>query len=131
MEDIKKYQNLFSKNFFENHLIILGINNFTKVNILENEKYFNSLVVLNHKLEIISLYNKINLVSFGEFLPFEKFLSKFGIKKITQGYSSFSPGEERTNINLGSKFGEKLILPLICYQIIYSGKIKKKINILT
>ena len=29
-------------------------------------------------------------------------------------------------INLGNKFNEKLILPLICYEIIYSGKIKKK-----
>ena len=28
-------------------------------------------------------------------------------------------------INLGNKFNEKLILPLICYEIIYSGKIKK------
>jgi len=126
LEDIKKYQNLFAKSFFENHLIILGINNFVKVNNLEDEKYFNSLVVLNHKLEIVSLYNKINLVPFGEFLPFEKILSRFGLKKITQGYSSFSPGEIRENINLGIEFEEKSILPLICYEIIYSGKIKNK-----
>ena len=29
-------------------------------------------------------------------------------------------------ISLGNKFNEKLILPLICYEIIYSGKIKKR-----
>ena len=29
-------------------------------------------------------------------------------------------------INLGHKFEKKLILPLICYEIIYSGKIKNK-----
>jgi len=84
------------------------------------------LIVLNHKLEILSLYNKINLVPFGEFLPFEKILSKFGLKKITPGYSSFSSGDIRETINLGKKFNEKSILPLICYEIIYSGKIKKK-----
>ena len=83
-------------------------------------------MVLNHKLEILSLYNKINLVPFGEFLPFEKILSKFGLKKITRGYSSFSPGNKRRMINLGNKFNEKLILPLICYEIIYPAKIKKK-----
>jgi len=32
----------------------------------------------------------------------------------------------RTTISLGNKFGEKLILPLICYEIIYSGKIKTR-----
>jgi apolipoprotein N-acyltransferase len=126
LQDIKKYQDLFKDKFSENHLIILGINNFTNSNGIDDQKYFNSLVVLNHQLEILSLYNKINLVPFGEFLPFENFLSKFGFKKITQGYSSFSSGDIRATINLGKKFNEKLILPLICYEIIYSGKIKKK-----
>ena len=125
LEDIKKYQNLFKDKFSENHLIILGINNFTSINNIDDQKYFNSLAVLNYKLEILSLYNKINLVPFGEFLPFEKTLSKFGLKKITPGYSSFSSGDERMMINLGSQFNEKLILPLICYEIIYPAKIKK------
>ena len=126
LEDIKKFENLFKDRFSENHLIILGVNNFTNPNDIENQKYFNSLVVLNHKLEILFLYNKVNLVPFGEFLPFEKTLSKFGLKKITPGYSSFSPGDTRMIINLGNKLNEKLILPLICYEIIYPGKIKKK-----
>ena len=55
-----------------------------------------------------------------------RFLSEFGLKKVTWGYNSFSPGIERKIINLGNQFNEKLILPLICYEIIYSGKIKKK-----
>ena len=82
LQDIKKYQDLFKDKFSENHLIILGINNFTSINNIDDQKYFNSLAVLNYKLEILSLYNKINLVPFGEFLPFEKTLSKFGLKKI-------------------------------------------------
>jgi len=125
LEDIKKYQYLFKEKFSEHHLIILGINNFTDTNDINDQKYFNSLVLLNHKMEILSLYNKVNLVPFGEFLPLEETLSKFGLKKITPGYSSFSAGDKRSIINLGNKFNEKLILPLICYEIIYSGKIKK------
>ena len=104
----------------------MGINNFNNNYGSFDQKYYNSLVILNHKLEILSLYNKVNLVPFGEFLPFEKVLSKFGLKKITPGYSSFSPGDERTIINLGEEFNEKLILPLICYEIIYPAKMKKK-----
>jgi len=124
LHDIKKYKSLFADSFSENHLIILGVNNFVSTGDLLSQKYFNSLVLFNHKLEILSIYNKINLVPFGEFLPFENFLSKFGLKKITYGYNSFSPGEKRSIINLGIKYEEKLILPLICYEIIYSGKIK-------
>ena len=101
----------------------MGINHY---NDTESRKYFNSLVVLNHKLEILSLYNKVNLVPFGEFLPLENILSKFGLKKITSGYNSFSSGNTREIIDLGNEFNQKLILPLICYEIIYSGKIKRK-----
>ena len=125
LKDIKKYKYLFKNKFSEKHLIILGVNNF--VNTIDgNVKYFNSFVVLNNQLEILSLYNKINLVPFGEFLPFENTLSKFGLKKVTQGYNSFSSGNERKLINLGKQFNEKSIFPLICYEIIYPGKIKYK-----
>ena len=126
LKDIEQYKNLFADKFSENHLIILGINNYVTSNDLKNHKYFNSLVILNHKVEILSIYNKISLVPFGEFLPFEKTLFKFGLKKITPGYNSFSAGDMRAILNLGNNFDEKLILPLICYEIIYSGKIKTK-----
>ena len=125
LKDITQYKNLFEESFSENHLVALGITSSIDSNILADKKYFNSLVILNNKLEVIAKYNKINLVPFGEFLPYEKFLSKFGLKKITQGYSSFSSGNKREIINLGNTFNEKLILPLICYEIIYSGNIKK------
>jgi len=120
LQNIDKYKNLFKENFSENHLIVFGINNLNEDNI------FNSLAVVNHKLEILSLYNKINLVPFGEFLPFEEILSKFAIKKITKGYNSFSSGNNREILNLGNYFNDKLIIPLICYEVIYSGKIKTK-----
>jgi len=124
LQEIKKYKSLFQKKFSENHLIILGINNFANFNDKKNNKYFNSLAVLNNKLDILSVYNKINLVPFGEFLPLEKTLSKFGLKKITPGYNSFSSGDVREIIKLNSNFNEKKIIPLICYEIIYPGKIK-------
>ena len=126
LQNIKKYKNIFNNKFSENHLIVLGINNIQVSNDLLEKKYFNSLAIFNNDLEVLSVYNKINLVPFGEFLPLNKILSQFGFKKITQGYNPFSPGDKRELINLSNKFKEKLILPLICYEIIYSGKIKKK-----
>ena len=128
LQDINEYRKLFSSNFSKNHLIILGINNFVFENDGKEKKYYNSFVTLNNELEVLSIYNKINLVPFGEFLPFENFFSNFGFKKITWGYNSFSKGKERKIINLGNNFKNKLILPLICYEIIYSGRIKNKIQ---
>ena len=93
LNELKKYKNEFSTNFSSNHLIILGINDY-------KDKIYNSLVVLNHELKVIDSYNKNKLVPFGEFLPFEKFLTKMGLKKITYGYESFSKGKERNIIEL-------------------------------
>ena len=116
LEDLNNFKKIFFKNFSENHKIILGINR------TENFKIFNSLVLFNNKLDVLAKYDKNNLVPFGEFLPFENFFSKLGLKKITQGYNSFSDSLERKFISDGKyKF-----LPLICYEIIYTGKLNKK-----
>ena len=120
------HKDLFLNNFNENHIISFGINNFVNSDDPNDKKYYNSLITINHKLEILSVYNKINLVPFGEFLPFEKIFSKLGLKKVTSGYNSFSAGDVREVINLGGKFNNRILLPLICYEIIYSGKIKSK-----
>jgi apolipoprotein N-acyltransferase len=63
------------------------------------------------------------LVPFGEFLPFEKILKKLGLRSLTNNYQSFSSGENRKIINIDRNEFNIRILPLICYEIIYSGKI--------
>ncbi len=115
LEDLKNYSYIFSENFSEKHKIVLGINNRKDSNI------YNSMVVIDKNVNILAEYNKNNLVPFGEFLPLEKFLSKFGLKKITQGYQSFSSAKKRNLININNIN----FLPLICYEIIYSGKINQ------
>ena len=125
LQNIEFYKDLFSKKFNENHLIVVGINNVINKSNSQIKKYYNSFAIVNHKLEILYVYNKINLVPFGEFLPIENIFTKFGFKKISFGYNSFSPGEKRILFNLGNDFNKKVILPLICYEIIYSGKVKQ------
>ncbi len=112
-EDLKKFKNLFSNNFSDKHRIILGMN------IYENQKIYNSLLVLDNEVNILEKYYKNKLVPFGEFLPFEKILGNLGFKKITQGYQSFSAGILRDPI----KLNDYNFIPLICYEVIYSGKI--------
>ena len=120
-DEIKK---LFKENFSSKHLILLGAN--TKQLSGFNEKYYNSLIIVNRDLEIINQYNKQKLVPFGEFLPYEKFLKKIGLKKITPGYSSFSKGENNSIISLKFDNQNLSLLPLICYEIIFPNLVKNK-----
>ena len=119
-EDLKKFKNLFNKNFSENHLIILGINT------EDNQKgdFYNSILVLNNKLEVLYKYDKKKLVPFGEFLPLNNFFERFGLKKVTQGYGSFSSGGNQNNLELNTLS----VLPLICYEIIFPELIQSSNN---
>ena len=67
-----------SKSFSNNHIIIFGINN---LEYFEDKEYvYNSLSVVDNNLNLLGSYNKIKLVPFGEFLPYENFFHKIGLK---------------------------------------------------
>ncbi len=123
--ELKNFEYLFNKKFGKNHLLFIGINGFKK-NKNEN-KFFNTLSIYDHKLNLIADYKKVKLVPFGEFLPLENILAKFGLKSLTNNYQSFSSGESREIIKIDKGFNIKL-LPLICYEIIYSGNISRISN---
>ena len=125
-EEFKEYSILFNEKFNENHLLIIGTNSQYMNEGFKD--YFNSLSLFDNKLNLLHSYKKINLVPFGEFLPLEKFLNKIGLKPLTNKYQSFSKGETREIIEIKKKNFSLKILPLICYEIIYSGKLYKNPN---
>ena len=119
--ELVQYQYLFSDHFNSNHIIGLGINK--KSDDEYGPRFFNSFSIYDNKLNILNSYDKINLVPFGEFLPLEQIFRKFGLKNLTNNYQSYSKGQKRDviQVNWGSS-GFKMI-PLICYEIIYSGRL--------
>ena len=79
------------------------------------------MFIVNSDFKIIHSYNKRKLVPFGEFLPFEKILNKFGLKKITEGHGSFLTGNDNSTLQI-----DKInFLPLICYEVIFTELIQK------
>jgi len=111
------FKDLIANNFSKEHTIIFGVNKLDK----QSGNFFNSMYMINNNFEIIQSYDKLKLVPFGEFLPFEKLLNKFGLKKITEGYGSFLRGNKNGIFNV-----DKLhILPLICYEVIFTELIQK------
>ena len=116
-----EYKWLFEENFNENHLFIIGIN--SQVIKDGSKNYFNTFSVYDANLNLINTYNKINLVPFGEFLPIENVLKNIGLRSLTNNYQSFSSGFKRDIIEINQQNFSLRILPLICYEIIYSGKL--------
>ncbi len=125
-EKLVDYKWLFEKKFNENHLLVIGINS----NSVEKGvvKYYNSLSVYDYNLNLLNSYNKINLVPFGEFLPLENIFKKIGLRSLTNNYQSYSKGLERNIIKIEEINFSLKFLPLICYEIIYSGRIFKNSN---
>ena len=121
LNDIYKYKTFFKK-FSEKHLILLGIND---LNEDDNLKIYNSLAIVDNELNIKALYRKNDLVPFGEFLPFENALNKIGLRSITNNYQSFSKRDRTDIININNDDFNLNILPLICYEVIYSGKLSE------
>jgi len=116
-DEILIFKELILKNFSNKHLIIFGTN---KIDPISSNLY-NSMLIINHKFEVVQSYNKRKLVPFGEFLPFESILNNFGLKKITEGHGSFIRGKKNNNLIIGNLN----ILPLICYEVIFTDLIQK------
>ena len=55
----------------------------------------------------------------------ENLLKKVGLKSLTNNYQSYSKGQKREIIELNENNFYIKFLPLICYEIIYSGKLYK------
>tara|TARA_A100001011_G_scaffold39510_1_gene37299 strand:- start:1732 stop:3276 length:1545 start_codon:yes stop_codon:yes gene_type:complete len=122
-DEIYLYKNLFLKSFNENHLIGLGMTR--KSSSGNKDEYFNSFTIFDNNLNLIHNYDKINLVPFGEFIPFENFFEIIGLKVITSNFGSFSKGKSRKIIQIENGDQRFRLLPLICYEIIYSGNLTK------
>jgi apolipoprotein N-acyltransferase len=85
-----------------------------------NPAAFNSIYVIDHDGAIRALYDKVHLVPFGEYLPFEHFLERLGLQELTKQRGGFLAGDRRRLIAIP---GAPLALPLICYEIIFPGDV--------
>ena len=116
-DEISVFKKMIINNFSKEHIIVFGANKLDK----KTGKFFNSMLVINNNFELIESYNKLKLVPFGEFLPFEKVLNNLGLKKITEGHGSFLKGDKNNILVID----ETNILPLICYEIIFTDLVQK------
>jgi apolipoprotein N-acyltransferase len=81
---------------------------------------YNSIYVIDHDGTILSIYDKLYLVPFGEFLPFQSAMEKLGFTQLTKVQGGFIPGARRRVIELPRT---PRMLPLICYEVAFPGDI--------
>jgi len=84
---------------------------------------YNSIYVIDHDGSLDSVYDKVHLVPFGEYLPFQHFLESLGLQQLTKQRGGFLAGDRRRLISIP---GAPLALPLICYEIIFPGEVSPK-----
>ncbi|OPZ79291.1 MAG: Apolipoprotein N-acyltransferase [Alphaproteobacteria bacterium ADurb.Bin438] len=87
-----------------------------------NINLYNSIVAVDDFGEIFLTYDKSHLVPFGEYVPLKDKLP-FGIDKIANGFADFSKGD---GIKTYEMFKSPPFTPLICFESIFSGKVKNK-----
>lgn len=84
-----------------------------------SRRAFNSIYMINDSGEIVQAADKVHLVPFGEYLPFQEWLEGLGFQQITRLRGGFEAAANRRLLDTG-KAGS--LLPLICYEIIFPGE---------
>jgi apolipoprotein N-acyltransferase len=79
----------------------------------ERTYYFNSVLAIDTAGEVVATYDKVRLVPFGEYMPFQGLIP---LQKLTAGKVDFSSGPgPRTNVSPGLLPFQ----PLVCYEAIF------------
>jgi len=80
---------------------------------------YNSALVIDASGNRVGRYDKIHLVPFGEYVPFQKLL--FFARKLTGKVSRFTPGEDRKVFLLnGHRYGV-----FICYESVFADEVRQ------
>jgi apolipoprotein N-acyltransferase len=77
---------------------------------------YNSIYVIDHDGSILGIYDKVHLVPFGEYLPFQTLLERIGLMQLTKIHGGFIAGDRRRAMELPRA---PKMLPLICYEAIF------------
>lgn len=81
---------------------------------------YNSIYLIDHDGGVLSVYDKLHLVPFGEYLPFQAWMEKLGFVQLTKVHGGFIPGTVRRTMEVPNA---PSALPLICYEAIFPGNL--------
>jgi apolipoprotein N-acyltransferase len=84
---------------------------------------YNSIYVIDHDGSVVSVYDKVHLVPFGEYLPFQDWMEKIGFVQLTKVQGGFIEGTRHRPMEIPNA---PRALPLICYEAIFPGNVASR-----
>ncbi|QPB19983.1 apolipoprotein N-acyltransferase [Rhizobium sp. 007] len=103
----------------DNQILIAGAVRAEEMGPGNPVRYYNSIYAFDGRGQIVAASDKVHLVPFGEYVPFENILDDFGIRNIVEMPGGFSAAATRHLLELPT--GLKLY-PLVCYEIIFADE---------
>ena len=82
--------------------------------------YYNSIFAINAASEVTATAEKVHLVPFGEYLPFESWLRSMGMQEVVELPGGFTAAPERRSMEISPSL---TLLPLICYEVIFPSEL--------
>jgi apolipoprotein N-acyltransferase len=82
----------------------------------EEGQAYNSVYVIDHEGSILTVHDKVHLVPFGEYLPFQRVLERIGLQQLTKVAGGYLSGDRRRSYNVPRA---PRMLPLVCYEVIF------------
>lgn len=82
----------------------------------ERYRFFNAIRVYDSNANSHATYDKVHLVPFGEYLPFDDLLRRLGIRQFVHTPGGFQAGQKREALDVP---GLPPVSALICYEAIF------------
>ncbi len=83
-------------------------------------RYYNSIQVIGKDGKVGDTYDKAHLVPFGEYVPYASLFDRLGISQFVPIPGGFAHGTRRHELHVP---GLPPVVPIICYEAIFSGAI--------
>src|SRR5258708_5036882 len=84
---------------------------------------YNSIYAIDHDGSVLSIYDKLHLVPFGEYLPFQDWMERLGFEQLTKLPGGFIAGTRRRTMEIPNA---PRALPLICYEAVFPGNVAER-----